>query len=156
MTSQSRARRKHLVTRDTILSETRRSGLASQFRNELFKTARARSTLTYGYLMRRFSLSRGRAITGLLSDIDRTENESGSPGFAALVVRKDTGYPGGGFFCDQNLPIRLLRPPERCTDPRLTPEEKAYVRAKRRVIWEYYSKSGIDWTTTSARILLRF
>ena len=75
----------------------------------------------------------------MLGEIDREEYRAGAPGFAAIVVRKDTGYPGGGFFCWDDLPPELRRPPERCQDPKLSPTEKAYVRALQNKIWEYYT-----------------
>jgi hypothetical protein len=123
------------------LSDSGYAKLAKRFRGELLKAAQERRTVTYGYLMKRFSISRGRVISGLLGEVDAMESRKGSPGFAALVVRKDTGFPGGGFFCDPGLPVALQRGSERSTDPKLSLREMAYVRGRQRFIWSFYSKS---------------
>jgi hypothetical protein len=34
----------------------------------------------------------------------------GAQEFAAIIVHKDTGFPGEGFFCDDELPPSLRRP----------------------------------------------
>lgn len=93
--------------------------------------------------MKRFGLSRGRVLSELIGLVDRKEYESGAPGFAAIVIRKDTGYPGGGYFCDDGLPPRLRRPRGRSADPRLSGQEMAHVRAQQERIWAYYgAKQG--------------
>ena len=110
-------------------------------RRELIAAALARRTVTYGQLMSKFGLGRGDSgpsVVGALSEIDKREYMEGAPGFAAIVVRKDTGYPGGGFFCWEDLPLELRRPREKCQDPRLSEDEKAYVRAQQEKIWAYY------------------
>ena len=110
-------------------------------RRELLSAALGRRTVTYGYLMKKFGLPRGdtgETVVGVLGEIDREESLAGAPGFAALVVRKDTGYPGGGFFCWEDLPAELRRPKERGQDPRLSDAEKSYVRSLQERIWAYY------------------
>lgn len=94
--------------------------------------------MTYGRLMKRFRVSRGRGVVGVIGEIDRHEADSGAPGFAAIVVRKDTGYPGGGFFCSSGLPATLRRPKSRGPDPRLSDEEKTYVRELQEETWAFY------------------
>lgn len=112
-------------------------------RKELLAAARGRRTVTYGILMKRFSLSRGRVLSELIGLVDRKEYESGAPGFAAIIVRKDTGYPGGGYFCDRDLTPRLRRPRGRSADPRLSGGERAHIRAQQEKIWAYYgAKQG--------------
>ena len=96
--------------------------------------------MTYGDLMKKFKLSRGRRISAALGEVDRSERLKGAPGFAAIVVRKDTGYPGGGYFCDDDLPFSLRRPASGCTDPRLSVGEKDHVKRQQRRIWEYYGR----------------
>jgi hypothetical protein len=111
-------------------------------RKVLLEAASARRTVTYGELMRLFGLVRGeagRSVVGMLGDIDRREIEKGAPGFAAIVVRKDTGYPGGGFFCWDDVPAELRRPAEKCQDPKLSLAEKEYVRKLQRKIWGHYA-----------------
>ena len=114
-----------------------------EMRMELLKAARDRRTVTYGHLMSKFGLARGdtgETVVGVLGEIDRQESLAGAPGFAALVVRKDTGYPGGGFFCWEGIPDELRRPAERGQNPRLTADEKRYVRAQQETVWAYYGE----------------
>ena len=47
---------------------------------------------------------------------------------AAIVVRKDTGYPGGGFFCWDGVPPALRRARREGSNPRLSDAEKRHVR----------------------------
>jgi hypothetical protein len=120
---------------------------ADDIRRELLSAASGRRTITYGQLMQRFALTRGdagKSVVGILGEIDRGEASKGAPGFAAIVVRKDTGYPGGGFFCWDDGPVELRRPTERCQDPKLSPAEKAYVRKLQEKIWGYYGADSRD------------
>ena len=64
-------------------------------RKELVKAAKARGTLTYGQLMKIMGVSRGPPLLDVISAVDRAEHSRGAPGFAAIIVRKDTGFPGG-------------------------------------------------------------
>jgi hypothetical protein len=111
-------------------------------RRELLRAARDRRTVTYGSLMRKFRLSRGasggRGVVGAIGEVDRREAQSGAPGFAAIVVRKDTGYPGGGFFCWDGVPPALRRAKRQGSNPRLSQAEKRYVRRLQEEIWSYY------------------
>ncbi len=113
-------------------------------RDELIAVARKRRTVTYGYLMKKFGISRGHpsgtGIAGVIGEIGRYENERGAPGFGAIVVRKDTGYPGGGYFCYDDLPGRLRRARSQSANPRLSQAEKKYIDAERMTIWNYYQK----------------
>ena len=108
-------------------------------RSELFKAARARETFTYGQLMKLLGISRGRPLFDAISEVDRAEYAKGAPGFAAMIVRKDTGYPGGGFFCDDDLPPALRRPFSRASDSNLSAAEVNYVKEAQKKIWDYYS-----------------
>jgi hypothetical protein len=111
-------------------------------REVLLAAARSRRTVTYGQLMSTFGLARGesgRTVVGVLSEIDRNEYDSGAPGFAAIVVRKDTGYPGGGFFCWKDVPSEIRRPNDRGNDPKLSDAEKRFVRGEQEKIWAYYA-----------------
>jgi len=88
--------------------------------------------------MKNYGLSRGRVLSKVIGQIDRLEYTRGAPGFAAIVVRKDTGFPGGGYFCDDDLPAGLSRSRERSTDPRLAPPERDYVLEQQKRIWAFY------------------
>jgi arsenate reductase (thioredoxin) len=111
-------------------------------RKELLRTARARGTLTYGELMRILGISRGRPLFEAISAVDGDEDRRGAPGFAAIIVRKDTGFPGGGFFCDDSLPPSLRRPYSRANDPKLSASEMNYVKEEQKKIWDYYSREA--------------
>src|SRR5574340_1530004 len=79
-------------------------------RLELVKAARAHGTMTYGQLMKILGVSRGRPLFEAIVEVGKAESAKGAPGFAAIIVRRDTGFPGGGFFCDDDLPASLRRP----------------------------------------------
>ena len=98
------------------------SGIES-LREELVRAARAHGTLTYGALMKLLGISRGRPLFDAIVEVDKAEYAKGAPGFAAIIVRKDTGFPGGGFFCDDGLPPELKRPFSRADDPKLSAAE---------------------------------
>jgi len=68
----------------------------------LVSVARSRSTVTYGEAARvafggRFSARSG-ALMDLLGDVDESVQLQRGVMLAALVVRKDSGIPGEGFF----------------------------------------------------------
>lgn len=113
----------------------------AKMRIDLLKAARAKSKVTYGELMKRYHLSRGRPLIQAIGQIDMMEYERGAPGFAAIIVRRDTGFPGGGYFCDDDLPPGLRRKSRSRTDPRLTLEEKDYVLEQQKRIWAHYTKT---------------
>ena len=113
-------------------------------RKELVRAARERGTLTYGQLMKIMRISRGSPLFNAIVAVDRAEYAKGAPGFAAIIVRKDTGFPGGGFFCDANLPSPLRRPYERASDPKLSAAELNYVKESQRKIWDYYGSTAIS------------
>ena len=115
-------------------------GASAGFRRMLLEAARSERTVTYGRLMKSFGLSRGRQITRMIGRVDSAEYASGAPGFAALIVRKDTGFPGGGYFCDDQLPPKLVRDSSRSADPRLSPAEKRHVLRQQKVVWDYYGR----------------
>jgi len=113
-----------------------------EMRRELIKAAVERRTVTYGYLMKKFGVSRGSAlgdtVVGALAEIDHYEYKTGAPGFAAIVVRKDTGYPGGGFFCWDGVPAEVRRGKDEAQNPNLSDSEKRYIDEERVKIWTYY------------------
>jgi hypothetical protein len=88
--------------------------------------------------MKRHHLSRGRQLTQTIGEVDRAEYQMGRPGFAAIIVRKDFGFPGGGYFCDDTLPPNLQRPRSRASDPRLSAAEMRHLRWQQRRIWAFY------------------
>ncbi len=122
----------------------RTNALRDDVRRELLRAAASGRTVTYGSLMRRFRISRGapggKGIVGVISEIDRYEAQRKAPGFAAIVVRKDTGYPGGGFFCWDDISAALRRPKNEGSNPRLSDAEKEYVRRLQEEIWSFYRR----------------
>ena len=108
-------------------------------RGELVRAAKAHGTLPYGDLMKLLGISRGRPLFEAIVEVDRAEYARGAPGFAAIIVRKDTGFPGGGFFCDDDLPPSLRRPFSRANDPKLSASEMNYVKEAQKKVWDYYS-----------------
>ena len=113
----------------------------SGVRSDLLKAAKGGTKVTYGQLMKKHGLSRGRRLSRLISQVDSLEYARGAPGFATIIVRKDTSFPGGGYFCDDGLPCGLIRASDKSTDPRLTPREKEHILAQQARIWAFYSKA---------------
>jgi len=137
------------VMRPTKPSRLARSGRTSALRDdvrrELLKAASDHRTVTYGLLMRKFGVSRGapggKGIADVIGEIDRHEARKGAPGFAEIVVRKDTGFPGGGFFTWDGLPPGLRRPKSEGSNPRLSDAERRCVRGLQEEIWSYYKRN---------------
>jgi hypothetical protein len=113
----------------------------SKMRGDLLRAARAQDKVTYGEMMKKYHLSRGRPLTEAIGEIDHHEYDEGAPGFAAIIVRNDTGFPGGGYFCDDELPATLRRNSRGRNDPKLTSAEKDYVLWQQRKIWAHYTKA---------------
>lgn len=112
-----------------------------ELRDVLLKAACERKTVTYGQLMQLFGFTRGgseESVVSALSALDERERGEGAPGFAAIVVRKDTGFPGGGFFCWKDVPPSLRRPEGEAANPKLTRREREYVKGLQEEIWSYY------------------
>ena len=116
--------------------------VVKRMRGELLEVARSGELITYGHLMERHGLSRGRALSSAIGQVDIAESKAGAPGFAAIIVRKDTRFPGGGFFVGPDVPKALARSPKRGPDPKLSRDEENYVRREQKTIWEFYSKSS--------------
>ncbi len=103
--------------------------------DELRELGRGGKTMTYGELMSRFHVSRGRThgIAELLWRI--SEREACSVGLShdpphfisAVVVRSISGYPSGGFFGLAGIPPELERSERMYGNPSLSDDEKRYV-----------------------------
>lgn len=84
------------------LSDTEWADAKIALRELLDEAARSRSTVTYAQSALtafggRFSARSG-ALMDLLGEVDREARESTGLMPASLVVRKDTGMPGEGYF----------------------------------------------------------
>lgn len=119
--------------------QTTSTSALQSVREELLRAAKSRGKVTYGELMKLLGISRGKPLFDAIVAVDKAEYSQGAPGFAAIIVRKDTGFPGGGFFCDDGLPASVRRPFERASDPKLSAAEMNYVKEVQRKIWEFYS-----------------
>ena len=137
---------------------TGQTPLRDDVRRELLKAAIDRRTVAYGFLMRKYRISRGAprgkgiGIARVIGDIDRHEAQMKAPGFAAIVVRKDTGYPGGGFFCWDGIPPALRRSKPEGSKPRLSDAEKRYVRKLQEGIWGFYQRELLDQSAQHLQI----
>ncbi|HEX2623299.1 MAG TPA: hypothetical protein VHL11_24230 [Phototrophicaceae bacterium] len=76
--------------------------LKEEMRSILIGMARMRSTITYSDLAAAMQTvhmhHRAPYFHKLLRDMDREETRGDHPSLATLVVRKDTGIPGDGYF----------------------------------------------------------
>lgn len=91
----------------TALSDARWQDLKDEMRAILIGMARQRATITYADLAATITTAhlhhRAPHFHRLLREMDADETRAGRPSLAALVVRKDSGIPGAGFFAD--LPV---------------------------------------------------
>ena len=102
---------------------------------EIRTLAKRGRTVTYGDLMKRYRISRGRAhgIAEVLWRISEREAclvgaSHDPPHFiSAVVVRSGTRYPSGGFFGLEGIPQDLVRAERTYGDPALSIQEKRYV-----------------------------
>ncbi|MBC8100598.1 MAG: hypothetical protein H7Y11_14240 [Armatimonadetes bacterium] len=79
--------------------------LKADMRTLLIETARQQRTVTYSALAAQLSLHhRAPAFHHLIRAVDADETAAGRPSLAALVVRKDTGIPGAGFYAGAPMP----------------------------------------------------
>ena len=103
--------------------------------------ARKGTTVTYGDLMKRYHISRGRThgIAEVLWLVSEREACLVGPShdpphfISAVVVRAGTGYPSGGFFGLEGIPPDLQRAERSYGDPALSPQEMRYVQR----VWEH-------------------
>lgn len=78
--------------------------LKDEMRGILIGLARIGSTISYSELAAVIQTAhlhhRAPYFYKLIADLDADETAAGRPSLAALVVRKDSGIPGGGFYAD--------------------------------------------------------
>lgn len=76
--------------------------LRAEMRTALIELARLRQKISYSELAARLQTvylhHRAPAFSALLREIAAEEEAAGRPSLAALVVNKQTGIPGAGFF----------------------------------------------------------
>lgn len=103
--------------------------------DEIRNVAQRGGTVTYGRLMNRYRISRGRAkgIAEVLGVVSHREaclvgiSHRPPHHITAAVVRASTQYPSGGFFGLEGTPESLERSERQYRDPILSPTEKRYV-----------------------------
>lgn len=88
------------------LADTDYAALKGEIRAIMIETARARQTITYSELCLRLETARlhyhSTLLTRLLNEIGSVEVEAGRGVLPAVVVTKQTGIPGGGYFSGMN------------------------------------------------------
>ncbi len=81
--------------------------LKEEMRDILIGVARTCGTITYSELAAAIRTAhmhqRAPLFHKLIRDMDRDERRAGRPSLAALVVRKDSGIPGQGFYSGVNV-----------------------------------------------------
>lgn len=84
------------------LSDADRAALKEEMRTLMIEAARARETMTYAELCMRLQTARvhyhSSFLVHMLDEIGREEMAAGRGALPAVVVRKDSGIPGGGYF----------------------------------------------------------
>lgn len=84
------------------LTEADYDALKVEMRALMIEAARARQTITYSELCRSLHTARlhyhSTLLVKLLNEIGRVEVEAGRGVLPAVVVTKQTGIPGGGYF----------------------------------------------------------
>ncbi len=101
---------------------------------KLREVARTHRLITYGEVAEVIGLDwqknfgKCRQIPRVLEKICTTENEHGRPMLSAVVVRKDAGIPGAGFFVVASDLKRF-----RGTDT------KSFWQSERDRVWDYWS-----------------
>ncbi len=83
-------------------SEVRRDDVKAEMRQLLISTARARTVVTYSELTAMLQTAylhyHSHILARLLVEIGWEDIDAGRPALPALVVTKQTGMPGNGFF----------------------------------------------------------
>ncbi len=118
------------------LDAERREALKDEMRGIMIATARARSTITYSELAAELQTARVHyhsfLMARLLDEIGGAEIAAGRGVLAAVVVRKSSGMPGGGYFRESAL---LGDRP----DAALPPELEAMWREDLEAVYAYWA-----------------
>jgi hypothetical protein len=79
----------------------------------------------------------GKAIGDVVGVISEWTWERWGVYLSAIVVHKNTSYPGGGFFGLPGIPAKLARDEAGWTDQRLTADEKIFFRNCQRAVFAW-------------------
>jgi hypothetical protein len=73
------------------------------------------------------SVRNGKAGGEVVGEIRRVDLGNWGIYLSAIVVHKNTSYPGGGFFGLMGIPVKFARDEAGWSDRRLTPDEKVFL-----------------------------
>ena len=96
-------------------------------------------TVTYSILQSDLHLPR--QDTGeILGEVSNREHKDGRPRLSALVVRKDTGLPGVGFFGLDGVPPQIRWPQEKEVSAEVTEKRASFALEERKRVFDYWQK----------------
>src|SRR5512141_2862155 len=107
-------------------------------RDKLIETAKARDTVTYGEVAPLAGLDLSRPddrelVAGLLREICLHEHQQGRPLLAAIVVHKDDGNPGRGFYKLAELLDRYAGGDAK--------SDRAFLEEEQERVWDYWTRA---------------
>lgn len=85
----------------------------------------------------------GKAIGDVVGRISEWSRENWRIYLSAIVVHKNTGYPGGGFFGLPGIPAKFARDEAGWTDQRLTADEKAFLCKRQQEVFAWARRRKI-------------
>jgi hypothetical protein len=109
----------------------------------VWESARLGRPITYGEIMRKCHVPRGqpvrngKAIGDVVGLISEWTWERWGVYLSAIVVHKNSAYPGGGFFGLPGIPAKLARDEAGWADQRLTADEKIFLRSSQREVFAW-------------------
>jgi hypothetical protein len=121
----------------------------------LIRAAQKERTVGYGPIMRACGIPRGqavdngKAIGNIVGVISEWTFERWGVYLSSIVVHKDTGYPGGGFFGLPGMPSRFRRDSSRWTDQALSADEKAFIDKRQEDVFKWAKGSGLSVTISA-------
>jgi hypothetical protein len=114
-------------------SEARWETVKEEMRDVLIQFARDKQTVTYSELTRMLQTTHihyhSHILVRLLDELGNEEDSEGRPCLPALVVTKQTGMPGGGFFA--GLSTQVNQSPDALEE---------YWRSRVDEVFEYWTK----------------
>jgi hypothetical protein len=116
----------------------------------IVESAKRGRTITYGEIMRKCRIPRGqpthngKAIGDVVGRISEWTWETSGIYLSAIVVHKDTGYPGGGFFGLSGIPAKFARDEAGWGDRRLTPGEKSFLSKRQQEVLTWAKRRRIE------------
>ena len=115
----------------------------------IVESAKKGRTITYGEIMRKCGIPRGqpthngKAIGDVVGRISEWTRENWGIYLSAIVVHKDTGYPGGGFFGLSGIPAEFARDEAGWDDRRLTADERSFLSKRQQEVLTWAKRRRI-------------